>query len=521
MLRHGIPGSESAPPLYYLIASMWSHVFGTSEVAVRSLTALVGVATVAVAYAIGVELRSRRAGLILAAFVAVSPLMVWYSQDARAYGLLIFLTSLGLLFFARSPRTASSKSIWLWAFASAAALTTHYFAIFLVVPEAVALLLTRKTRPRAVRPAASVAAIWVLLLPLLLHQRVQGNHLSWIKFLGLTDWLKLTLQFFDSGSWNISFRLLAVLTALIAVVIGLAFVAHRIHRRELLILGVGASGIVLPVVAVLVGFDYANYQNLLVGWMPFAAVLAVALAGWRRVGAVLAVVLGSLALGRNNENPGYPSASASRLAPGRTEAVSSATQQPLRHLSVLRRRGASGTTATSRSSRSGPDQQIRSDVRQPPEFVRTRRLVILAEDPWVYSAAAHARWVACSGRFSPDREDVIFDVRADHLFCTACRTRCGRSAGGHAPIRVSIDHHSLGVVGVLQPTRRNRTSSWLSGGGAAVRSGLLCRGGAPTASALVVRSVLAKPRSTVGVITGVSSPAYRPPWPTAPAPIAR
>ena len=65
MFRHGIPGNESTPPLYYLMASMWSRLFGTGEFAVRSLTAIIGVATVAVAYPIGVELRSRRAGLIL------------------------------------------------------------------------------------------------------------------------------------------------------------------------------------------------------------------------------------------------------------------------------------------------------------------------------------------------------------------------------------------------------------------------------------------------------------------------
>src|SRR4029077_1219135 len=58
MIRHGIPGDESTPPLYYVIASMWSRLFGADEFAVRSLTAIIGVATVAVAYPIGVELRS-------------------------------------------------------------------------------------------------------------------------------------------------------------------------------------------------------------------------------------------------------------------------------------------------------------------------------------------------------------------------------------------------------------------------------------------------------------------------------
>src|SRR5262245_28491928 len=64
MLRHGIVSSESTPPLYYVVAAVWTRLFGTSEFALRSLSALAGVAAIGVAYAIGVELRSRRAGLV-------------------------------------------------------------------------------------------------------------------------------------------------------------------------------------------------------------------------------------------------------------------------------------------------------------------------------------------------------------------------------------------------------------------------------------------------------------------------
>ena len=50
---------------------------------------LVGTATVPVMFAAGKELVSRRAGLIAAALTATSPLMIWYSQEARAYALLV------------------------------------------------------------------------------------------------------------------------------------------------------------------------------------------------------------------------------------------------------------------------------------------------------------------------------------------------------------------------------------------------------------------------------------------------
>ena len=75
--------SESAPPLYYVLAWLWTQLTGTGEFGLRSLSALAGVATVPVAYLVGLELRGRRAGLMAAALVAVNPMLLWYSQEAR------------------------------------------------------------------------------------------------------------------------------------------------------------------------------------------------------------------------------------------------------------------------------------------------------------------------------------------------------------------------------------------------------------------------------------------------------
>src|SRR6266540_7196885 len=84
MLR-ALPGSEGTPPLYYVLIWPWSRVFGSDEVGLRSFSALVGTATVLVVYAIAAELVSNRAALVVAGLSAVSPLLVWHSQDARSY----------------------------------------------------------------------------------------------------------------------------------------------------------------------------------------------------------------------------------------------------------------------------------------------------------------------------------------------------------------------------------------------------------------------------------------------------
>ena len=93
----------------------------------------------------------RRAGLIAAAMVAVSPVLIWFSQDARAYALVFLLTSLSFLFFARARGGGGRRDLTWWAIFSALAICTHYFAGFVVAPEAAWLLIAARDRRRAGR----------------------------------------------------------------------------------------------------------------------------------------------------------------------------------------------------------------------------------------------------------------------------------------------------------------------------------------------------------------------------------
>ena len=149
-MLHAVKVSESNPPLYYVLAWGWAKAFGTGEVGLRSLSALFGAATVPVGYLIGRQLASRRAGLILAALIAVNPMLIWYSQEARSYALLVFFGALALFFFVRALDTGRGRDLACWALASALALCSHYFAVFAVAIEAVWLL---RGAARALAPA--------------------------------------------------------------------------------------------------------------------------------------------------------------------------------------------------------------------------------------------------------------------------------------------------------------------------------------------------------------------------------
>jgi len=95
------------PPGYYLLLHVWRAFTGDSEFALRAFSALCGVLTVAVTAAIGHCVGGRRIALAASLLVAVHPLSVYYSQEARMYALLGLASALTLFFSLRFRRESS------------------------------------------------------------------------------------------------------------------------------------------------------------------------------------------------------------------------------------------------------------------------------------------------------------------------------------------------------------------------------------------------------------------------------
>ncbi len=123
------------PPGYYLLLRVWRDLTGGSEFALRSFSALCGVLTVAVAAALGRKVGGRSSALGAALALAVHPLAVYYSQEARMYSLLGLLAALTLLVAARWPRRAAvvSPQVGALLLALTLGLYTHYAYAFVVL----------------------------------------------------------------------------------------------------------------------------------------------------------------------------------------------------------------------------------------------------------------------------------------------------------------------------------------------------------------------------------------------------
>ena len=151
------------PPLYYYAAAGWLRLAGRGEWALRFPSAFFGTLTVPLMWAVALRLfgrgRSGRVAALAAALLtALSPLYVYYAQEARMYTQLTFLGLLAGYALLRATadagwqikdegrrakdrqnvssfvfRLSSVKWWFLFIIASAALLYTHYFGVFLLI----------------------------------------------------------------------------------------------------------------------------------------------------------------------------------------------------------------------------------------------------------------------------------------------------------------------------------------------------------------------------------------------------
>ena len=292
--------TEGNPPLYFLLLDGWMRLFGDSEAAVRSLSAIFGTATIVLAYEIGRRLATKRVGLVAAALVAFNPLLVWFSQEARPYALLVLLSGLSFLFFARALERPSGRVLAGWAAASGLALATHYFAAVVIVPELVWLFVRVRPRRRLVPAFAAFAVVPLALIPLVATQG-QVQDYSFVKGEPLATRVvaqvpKQWLVGYDAPAETFTV-LVSVGAVAAAAWLALARTDHRERHATRLGAAIGLSALAVAFALAVFGADYYLSRYVLAAWLPLFLVVAAGL-GARRSGRLgLAVAAVACAVG--------------------------------------------------------------------------------------------------------------------------------------------------------------------------------------------------------------------------------
>jgi mannosyltransferase len=165
---------------YYVLLRGWLAL-GDSEAAIRSLSVLFGVATIAAIYALGKLMFDRNAATAAAALSAVNLFQIRYSQEARAYSLVILMVVLSTYFFVRAQREPGRRGYWaVYIIVSALAVYSHLYAYLVIGAQWLAL----GPRKMQLVPMATLlyllASFLLLTLPFNLFVLRTSGELYWL-----------------------------------------------------------------------------------------------------------------------------------------------------------------------------------------------------------------------------------------------------------------------------------------------------------------------------------------------------
>jgi len=125
------------PPLYYLLISLWTHIFGNSEIALRMPSVIFSLIAGWFVYKIGCQLFNKKQAVWATLFFLFNPLCVYYSQEARMYMMATALLTIALYYFLRVLKEdqkthTQAKNILFFNIFSSLAVFTFYGSLFFI-----------------------------------------------------------------------------------------------------------------------------------------------------------------------------------------------------------------------------------------------------------------------------------------------------------------------------------------------------------------------------------------------------
>jgi mannosyltransferase len=176
-----VRNDEANMAFYHLLLRLFLP-FGEGAAVVRTLSALCGVATIVLVYAIGRRLFDERVGLVAAALLSANVFHIWFSQEARGNSLAVLLVSVATYFFLAIVERPERPAPWIaYVASSALAGYSHVFAVFVIASHWLSLGPKRLRETGLGRIAGAAIAIAAFLAPLAVFLLGQDRgHIAWI-----------------------------------------------------------------------------------------------------------------------------------------------------------------------------------------------------------------------------------------------------------------------------------------------------------------------------------------------------
>lgn len=213
------------PPLYYLLLKSWGSLVGYSEIALRSLSVIFGAATVFIVYKIGKTIKDNSNGVLAALLMAIAPLHIYYSQEARMYAMAAFFVSLSVLFFLKYLK----NKVYFWGYIASLIIVflTDYLSLLILPVFFVYIYINkRKQLKDFFLKHWPLVVVFALYLPVFLNQlssglAVETNASNWWNILGSTNFKNVALLPVKAMIGRISFDSKVIYGLVVLLVSGL------------------------------------------------------------------------------------------------------------------------------------------------------------------------------------------------------------------------------------------------------------------------------------------------------------
>jgi len=220
-----IAAEEPNMALYHVLLHFWLQL-GTEEFAVRSMSAILAIASIAPVYGIGTRLLGSNTGLIASLLLTVNAFFIRYAQEARAYSLVLFLGAASSYLFLRAIERPSGKKWAIYVIVGALSMYAHFFGVWVIAAHFFAAMVFGNGLVRRRDLIFSHSFIALLASPLLVPILSPGsysNHIGWLEKPSLGKLADLFEALTGYGG--------PVLASVYAVVCSYALLYAVIHRR--------------------------------------------------------------------------------------------------------------------------------------------------------------------------------------------------------------------------------------------------------------------------------------------------
>jgi uncharacterized membrane protein len=174
------------PPLFYLTHHFWIELFGRGEAAIRAISVVFGVLSLAMTYKLGKLVFNKWVGLSAAFLMAVSPWHIWICQNARSNSMLLFLVLVSIYSFYHLVFNGQRRWYYIYAMATLLSIYTHYFAFMIWFTQMLFFLLYFPTLTSRVRlfwrTQLTIVLAYSLWLPFMISQFITKSRPTYKDF---------------------------------------------------------------------------------------------------------------------------------------------------------------------------------------------------------------------------------------------------------------------------------------------------------------------------------------------------